>query len=713
MYHYCVALNFFVTIIQLLTNRFFLNFCNFLFCRFFAGEIGQEYQKRVNDNPDLEDKDIADLLKLVSQVVPYFVKSNAEPEAIDLLLEVERLENIVPYCDKTNYGRVCLYLTSASKYFLDPDNVNMLKLVHQILIKLEKYPEALRTAITLNDQALIEQTFTTCNEKYVIHCTVFRTVHCLLTHYYYFFFCFKKLRIMKKQMAFMLARARIRLGENVDVDAGEEEEEEQNKLSNIIGNAKLSSHFTYLAKELDCLEPKTPEDIYKSHLTETRSSLNQNIDSARQNLASTFVNAFVNAGFSSDKLMLDEASKWVYKNKDAGMMSATASLGMIYQWNADEGLIEVDKYLYAGENHIKGGALMAIGIIHSGVHNSDAAYALLSEHVEGSPRELRIGAILGLAIAYAGTKSQNVQEILLPIVADAEQPIDVVAFAGLALGVVFAGTCNDDILGAIISALTERDEKQLTNPLVRFLCLALGLLFLGKQDACEAVVETTKTFNEKIAKYCQLAVETCAHAGTGNVLKIQELLKICGEHIDEGKENKHQALAVIGIALVALGEELGSQMTIRSFDHILQYCDANVKRAVPLALGFLNISNPNVAIMDTLSKLSHDADGEIADSAIFALGLIGAGTNNARIAQLLRQLSTYYSKDPSHLFMVRLAQGILFSGKGLVTMSPLYSDRLIISPVAIAGLLTVMHACLDMKSSMFFFNCVFNLQYGN
>lgn len=31
-----------------------------------------------------------------------------------------------------------------------------------------------------------------------------------------------------------------------------------------------------------------------------------NVDSARQNLASTFVNAFVNAGFQSDKLMTED-----------------------------------------------------------------------------------------------------------------------------------------------------------------------------------------------------------------------------------------------------------------------------------------------------------------------------------------------------------------------------------------------------------------------
>src|SRR4051812_14357686 len=88
------------------------------------------------------------------------------------------------------------------------------------------------------------------------------------------------------------------------------------------------------------MEPKHPEDIYKSSTSESK-TFAANVDSARQNLASTFVNAFVNAGFGSDKLMNEEGGKWIYKNKEHGMLSATASLGMILLWNIDEGLSQV------------------------------------------------------------------------------------------------------------------------------------------------------------------------------------------------------------------------------------------------------------------------------------------------------------------------------------------------------------------------------------
>lgn len=46
-----------------------------------------------------------------------------------------------------------------------------------------------------------------------------------------------------------------------------------------------------------------------------------------------------------------------------------------------------------------------------------------------------------------------------------------------------------------------------------------------------------------------------------------------------------------------------------------------------------------------------------------ALGLVSAGTNNSRVAQLLRQLSEFYSREASHLFVTRIAQGLNHMGK--------------------------------------------------
>lgn len=45
-------------------------------------------------------------------------------------------------------------------------------------------------------------------------------------------------------------------------------------------------------------------------------------------------------------------------------------------------------------------------------------------------------------------------------------------------------------------------------------------------------MQVTKTLNERITQYCQITLETMAYAGTGDVLKIQQMLAIAGEHIE-------------------------------------------------------------------------------------------------------------------------------------------------------------------------------------
>ena len=101
------------------------------------------------------------------------------------------------------------------------------------------------------------------------------------------------------------------------------------------------------------MEPKVPEDIYKSHLENTRSTFATQVDSARQNLAASFVNGFVNTGFGQDKLIMKDGTSWLYKNKEHGMLSATASLGLLLLWDVNGGLSQIDKYLYSAEDYIK------------------------------------------------------------------------------------------------------------------------------------------------------------------------------------------------------------------------------------------------------------------------------------------------------------------------------------------------------------------------
>lgn len=314
---------------------------------------------------------------------------------------------------------------------------------------------------------------------------------------------------------------------------------------------------------------------------------------------------------------------------------------------------------------------------------------------------------------------------------------EVMGITALALGMIAVGSCNAEVTGTLLQVIMERSESELKDTYARFLPLGLGLVYLARQEAAEAIIAALEVVSEPFRSMATTMVEICAYAGTGNVLKVQQLLHICSEHYetteksetdsskssgkDKDKEkdaqkekedrekdlSSTQAIAVIGIALIAMGEEIGAEMAFRSFGNLLRYCEPVIRRSVPLALGLLSVSNPKLNILDTLSKFSHDSDAEVAHNSIFAMGLVGAGTNNARLASMLRQLAQYHAKDPNNLFMVRIAQGLTHLGKGTLSLSPYHSDRQLMCPVAVAGLLATLVSFLDVKNSMYFLQFIY------
>lgn len=635
------------------------------YIRHLALEIGQEYQNRLNS-----EKDTKDLVDLALSLVPYFLSHNAEADAVDLLSELEIIDEIPRFLDENTYGRVCLYMVSMVNLLTYPEDQQFLRTAHDIYIRFNELPKAIVLSIRLNDTDLIKSDMNATSDK-----------------------------SLRKQMAFLAARQQVWL------ELSPEDEEDQAFMDSL-NNTSVHKHFKSLGKELNILEPKAPDDIYKTHL-ETRGAGLTNVDSARHNLASAFVNGFANAGFGNDDMIVGEGDKgsWVWKTKDDGMLSTTASLGMLLHRDVEVGLDRIDKFTYATENQIKAGALLAIGIVNSGVRiDSDPALALLSDpsNLESESIPMRVASIMGLGLAYAGSNKEELLEVLLPIVEDVSLDMQLSAMAAVSLGLVFVGSSNHQVSEAIATTLMDEErQKHLKDKWTRFMALGLALLYFGRQEEVDVILDILKAVDHPMAKPTSVLASVCAWAGTGTVLKLQELLHICNDMLEEKEESKGdelvQSYAILGLSLIAMGEEVGQDMILRQFGHLMHYGASNIRKAVPLAMGLISPSNPQMKVYDTLSRYSHDNDNDVAINAIFAMGLCGAGTNNARLAQLLRQLASYYHRDPNSLFMVRIAQGLLHMGKGTTGLNPFHTDRQVLSRVSAAGLLTVLVSMIDAK----------------
>lgn len=628
------------------------------YVRHLAMEIAAEHAHLVEANAPT-----AGLEAITREAAAFFLDHNAEPDACDLLYETERLGELPALLDGTrDHERVCLYLQSCVPLEASPDDQIALRVAREIYRRTGGHAQALVLSLRLNSPALVAEVFESCADP-----------------------------LAQKQLALMLGRARV-------VVATEDE-----TLAGIMRNSCLGDRFRALLAELEIAEPKTPEDVYKSHLQE---SLRVLTTSAKTNLAAVFVNGFVNAGSSVDRLvtadeaLADDAKSLIFKNKDAGMLSAVASIGLIDLWNAEKGLEHLDRYLGNDNVHVRAGAVLGIGLVHTGTHSEqDAAWALLREYLADASPVVRTSALMGLALAYAGSGRTDLAETLIPHVGDHD--LGVGAMAALALGHVFVGTANGEIASVILQTLMERDSEQLGQASARFFSLALALLFLGRQEAeVQTVLETLQAIEHPIGRESTVLVQVCAYLCTGNVLKVQELLHICNEQQATGREPVHVTYAVLGVALAAMAEDIGREMALRIFGQLMHYGEPSVRKAVPLALGLLYASNPTASLLDTLSKQSHDHDKAVAVNAIFGMGLASAGTNNAKVAQMLRQLAAYYQRDPDCLYAVRIAQALVHMGKGTMTLSPLHAHRSVASLSGVAGLLSVAIAFSDAQTLM-------------
>ena len=633
------------------------------FLRSLSADITKEYDKRLNENLGVDD-----LYDLVKIIVPFLIKNHSENDAIDLLIEVERLSDLKDLVNENNYKRVCLYLLANANYAADTEEYrSILELVYDIYYsKFNEYVNALRVAIKIGNPLYIKQTFTQCKDP-----------------------------VIKKQLAFILAREKIYL-DDIQIE---------DELAEIMSNAKLPDYYKRLGKTLEVIEPKSPEDIFKSHLEDKKGTGERQIESYKINMAVSIASSFINAGFGTEVLLSKEGSDWINKNKEEGLSSLIGGLGLVYLWDSIEGPGRLYEYANNSEKDadLKVGRNIGLGACFTGVHDeNDTAIAALVDELQDKNLKVKISALIGIGMAAAGTQNDNLQEPLFAVFKDFSYGFELSAFVSLAFGLIYLGTAKDDIFDELFSILLTRNEnsekgKIYESPFFVIYALGMGLLCLGKQKDIDLMIETLysiQEFSQEMRDFLKTMMLSFAYAGSGNVSKVQELMHIIALPKDK-VDPKVQSIAVIGCSLIAIGESVGSEMLIRSFGHFLQFGGVSVKKAVPLAIALLNLSNPKVAIVDQITKFCYDIDKVVAMNAIMSLGLVSSGTNHSRVAGLLRGLAGFNSEETNLLFMIRIAQGLLHLGKGMLTLNPIYSHNLLVNSVGMAGVLIAVYSFIE------------------
>ena len=639
------------------------------YVRSLCSDIGQEYNNRLDKGEPTKE-----LLDLVNIFAPYLIKQHCESDAIDLLIEVESIDEIKNYINENNYKKICLYLLSISNYSADTDEYrSTLELVYNIYFeKFHQYIDAMRVAIKIGNPIYIKQTFLKCEDLNI-----------------------------KNQLAFILS------SEGIFLDEEDTSQKINNDTLEIMRNYKQSDYFKILAKTLELLEPKHPEDVFKSHLEDKKVQNSKKIESSKINMAYSIASAFINAGFGTEVLLSKKDSDWIYKNKEQGIQCLLSGIGLVNIWDYLEGPNKVYELASKKETDIykRTGRNIGLGICLCGIKDeNDVAIAVLLDELSDKNLDVKISAVFGLGLAAAGSQNKNLHEILNGVLEDFSYGFEMSAFVSLALGLIFIGSSDEDVFTDLFTILMSRNEggkaKIFESPFFVIYILGMGLLCLGRQKDNDFLIDTLialEEFSKDMKDYMKTMLISFSYAGSGNVSKVQELMQIIAKSNEEINP-KVQAIAVIGCSLIAIGEEVGMEMLSRSFNNFLQFGDINTKKAVSLAIALLNLSNPKVQVIDSLTKFCYDTDRTVAMNAIFSMGLVSSGSNHSRVGGLLRSLAGYYTEESNPLFMVRISQGLLHLGKGLITLDPVYSHKLLINKRGLAGVLITLFSFTETEA---------------
>lgn len=134
------------------------------YVRHLASEIGLAYNKRTEAYPPEPTEDLLDLAK---QLIPFLLSHNAEPDAVDLLSELNVIELLPEYVDENTWERVVAYIVACVPLLTQDEDRDFLICARRIYKKYDRLVEAMTLSIRLDDMQFIEEDFYATNDVYL------------------------------------------------------------------------------------------------------------------------------------------------------------------------------------------------------------------------------------------------------------------------------------------------------------------------------------------------------------------------------------------------------------------------------------------------------------------------------------------------------------------------------------------------------------------
>lgn len=663
------------------------------------GSFGHQYIKKIlgtiveSATNDLNADE--SLFSLLLCSLKFLFEHNCECDAIDFMVELG-IEHFIPYLIDHS-ERVEVYLSELC-YYIGIEYVlfdmyrrkkDWVKLVIILLRGSKKEKKKGKYNLTdviktIDYEEDIEISYNNINK-------IYRYVSGNFMEDLYFILC--KCNVDEYiQILFILSRVNVYIDENFIKAILNVRNDQENNLTEItykiMNGAYLSEINSFLHKDLQLTEPFPIEKFLKGI-----PKIDKDV-TLKYFTSISISNGFVHRGYTKDSLFFTKESEYyadlniICETDKLEIMAVLASIGMIKKnknknhpdYATYDALLE--SYMFSsGFSYRKSGALLAHAFQLNTYDDDHSLFALLAENLSASCRFMKSASLLGIENLYCGSNCQLVKETLIPILYS--ESIETVGLTCFTLGSCFYGTMDDELINVLMTIIIEK-KTDIDSPFYLFILLGFSLLFLG----CGEKVNVSEEFIEE--NNLGSILKGLAYLGTGRSDIIEELVDDF-VYLDDRKDEKTptelvhdniiKGLILLSITLISLNDTHTRTIAKNLLSEQITRDKSNI---IPLCLSLLYASEPDVEIVDAFSR---SINGSQPINTILGLGIVGAGTNNTRIQNLLETQYAYHAKNTKISSMLKIAQGLVCLGKGTLSLSPLAYDKTVILKRPLIGLL--------------------------
>jgi len=376
--------------------------------------------------------------------------------------------------------------------------------------------------------------------------------------------------------------------------------------------------------------------------------------------ATLIANSLMYAGTTSDKFLRDNL-EWLSKSTNWSKFIATSSLGVIHKGHEKDALKRMSVYLpkdsgNATSPYQNGGGLYALGLIHSNHGNPEIIKYIRDELDKSKAEAAKHGALLGLGLVCMGTHDMVIYEQIREhlrcddaIVGEA---------AGIAMGLLMAGSNNKDVLEEMINYSRETHHEKI----VRGLSLGISLILYGQLNAASDTIKELLNDKEFLLRRAGCLATGLAWVGSGHNDALSKMLHIAVSDVSD--DVRRASVQAIGFILSRNPDNCPHVVELLSHSY-----NPHVRCGAATALGIACAATGNKEALTLLEPMCSDPVNYVRQYATMASAMIlmqhteySSKDRSKKFRDIYKKMIQDKSEDIMGKFGAILSQGIIDAG---------------------------------------------------